>query len=162
MIQPARFEWRMRGFKRGTIEKMKKGRGFNVNEDDALQDNIGRFFELPDRPPRIAIAPCPNRGLEKEYIEQYTKIARVREDTPRGPVWKFKKLRQRGVDFPFAGALAEFAKRQRGNAVPGDSRYGSMRDIRDRAKNDENPGKKAIARRIIKIPQRQQKRRGRY
>jgi predicted RNA-binding Zn-ribbon protein involved in translation (DUF1610 family) len=161
-IQPARFEWRMRGFKRGTIEKMKKGKGFNVNEDDALQDNIGRFFDTPDRPARIAIAPCPNRGMEAGWVDQYTKIARVKENTPRGPVWKFKKLRSKDVDFPFAGALAEFARRQRGGSIPGAGTFGSVKEIKRRANAPENTGTKGKARRVIKLANKTKKSRRRY
>lgn len=148
IFQAARFEWRMRGFKRATIEKIKGGRkgqkGHNLNLDDALQDNIGRFFELPNRPPRIAIAPCPSRALEANFIEQYTKIARVKGDGPGDEAeWRFKKLRQKNVDFPFAGALAEAARRQRGGTVPGAGVYGAIKEIKKHA--SKHPGAPAAA-----------------
>lgn len=154
VLQPARFEWRMRGFERGKIVRLKKGKGFAINKDDALQDNIGRFFETPDRPRRIAIATCPQRALEAEWVEHYTKIARVRERTARGDVFTYRKLRQRNVDFPYAGALAEYAFRQRGGTIPGGGSYGSTKGIKERAEPGRKPDGSTAPRKVLRIVKR--------
>jgi hypothetical protein len=134
-LQPARFDWhRQTSFDRGKVVKVKSGHsGFALDRDDALQDNLGRFFESAERGRRISIAPCPDRALEKAWVEHYTKIARVKEDGPRGPVYTYRKLRQRDVDFPFAGALAEYVFRHLGAVLPGSGNFGSVAQVREKA-----------------------------
>jgi len=120
VFQPAKFEWRAGArFDRGKFVKVKHGHGgFSMNRDDALQANLGRFFDVGERGRRIAIAVCPSRALERAYIDHYTHIARVKENTTKGPIYTYRKLRTKDVDFPFAGALAEEAKRYSGTAMP--------------------------------------------
>ena len=162
VFEPARFDWqRQAKFDRGKVVKVKRGhRGYAVGRDDALQDNLGRFFEAPERGRRIRVAPCPQRALEREWVVQYTRIARVREDTARGPVYTYRKLRQKGVDFPFAGALAEFAFRHGGAQRPGAGGYGSVKDAKGRKRPNPTGGAQPSARSALRVVKRTRRRLG--
>lgn len=123
-FQCAKFGTFKRTFKRESVEKIESGMvGLHVNEDDALQENLGRFWEDRDRPIRVAVARNPSRVREKEWIDHYKHIVRVR-DAHGG--MSFRKLRQMGVDYPYAGALAEVSKRRMGSDVPGMGQYGAI------------------------------------
>lgn len=141
-LQPGRFDWhRKASLERGKVIKSKSGKGYSVNRDDALQDNLGRFFDAGERGVRIAVARCPRRALEREWTEQYTKIARVKDSKgdAQGVVYSYRKLREKSVDFPFAGALAEYARRATGSALPAKGGYGATADIKKNsgAKNSQ-------------------------
>lgn len=117
-LQPGRFDhYQQVKLDRGKINKSEVGTWYQINVDDALQDNLGRFYWNKEKPIMIAIAPNPKRSREKEYIDHYTKIARIKRETPRGPIYTFQKLRQKDVDYPYSGALADYSYRVGGKML---------------------------------------------
>jgi hypothetical protein len=155
VAQPARFDhYRKTSFDRGKVVKVKKGHGgFSVNVDDALQDHLGRFFESGENR-RITIAHNPQRAREVEWVDHYTRIARVREETPNGPIFTYRKLREKDVDYPYAGALACYAYRLTGGEIPGGGKYGAVKDIVQRARaasaREGRPSAKSLLRIVSK------------
>lgn len=151
-LQPARFDWHRKAtFDRGKVVKVKKGHdGYSVNVDDALQDNLGRFFESEVRGRRISVAPNPSRALETEWVNHYTHIARIPEQTPNGIIYSYSKLRTTGVDFPYSGGLAEYCYRFGGNTMPGKGNYGSINKIKRQQAKTVGPSNARVALRIIK------------
>lgn len=126
-LEAARFDHTLSTkFDAGSKKRMKRGRGHALNREDVLDWNLSRFYDVGERGRRIALAPCPQRPTERAYIDHYTKIARVKKDTARGPVYVYRKLRQKDVDFPFAGALAEYAREVSGG-IPGDAAFGAVK-----------------------------------
>ena len=117
-LQPGRFDhYQQTKLDRGKVNKSKEGTWYQINVDDALQDNLGCFYYNDEKPIMIRIAANPKRSREKEYIEHYTKVARVKRETPRGTVYTFQKLRTKDVDYPYAGALADYAYRVGGRML---------------------------------------------
>ena len=117
-LQPGRFDhYQQTKLDRGKVNKSEAGTWYQINVDDALQDNLGRFYYNDEKPLMIAIAPNPKRAREKEYIEHYTKIARVKRETARGTIYTFQKLRTKDVDYPYAGGLADYAYRVSGRML---------------------------------------------
>jgi len=107
-LQPGRFDhYKKTTPDSGKENKSKVGTWYQLDVDDCLQQNLGRFYFNKEKPLMIAIAPNPKRSREKEYIEQYTKIARVAVTTSAGTKHVYKKLRTKDVDYPYAGGLAD-------------------------------------------------------
>lgn len=130
-----RCDWhRKTSFKRGEVVKIKRGaKGYAIDEDSALELNMGRFFADV---PRIRFAVAPRPGLTDTLVEHYTKIARVPEATAAGPVVRYQKLRPRDVDFPYAGAFADYAYAElRGTSFSGagGGGYGPVDKVRQSA-----------------------------
>lgn len=129
--------YRKTSFEPGKVVRIKKGgsRGYAVDEDQVLDENLSRFYADAKRGQRIRIALAPNAGLQKALAEQYTKIARIREQGPNGvSVWRYKKLRPKDVDFPHAGAFADYAHSQLGTLMPGTGGFGGVQQVREQTK----------------------------
>jgi len=133
-LEAARFDWKAKvSFQRVKRERQGQKKtdgvsGWAVEREGALDDNLTRFFEQSGKKPSIAIARNPKAGREKEFVSHYTGIRRMREETKDGPRYVYKKKRAEGVDYPFAGALAEISRQVAGSS-PGSGHYGSINKI---------------------------------
>jgi hypothetical protein len=140
IAEAVRCDWhRKTSFRAGEVVKIKKGgsKGYAIDEDAALEENISRFFALDktEGGRRIRFALCPNAGLQATLVEHYTKIARVQEKGPDGKeVFRYRKLRPRDVDFPYAGAFADYAFSQLGGNSVGKGAYGPAEKVQQAAK----------------------------
>jgi len=150
-LEAAKFDWKtqvhFRRFKREQKgEKKTHGiEGWSINRELALDDNMVRFFEQRGREPTIAIAMNPKVGRQKEMKEHYTGLRRAREEGEDGPIYTYKKKRAIGVDYPFAGALAEVARRIGGSVKPGKGAYGSVQKIKQAARQEsKKTGQKQV------------------
>lgn len=114
--------------------------GWAVKRSDALDDNISRFFEKEEKKATIHIARNPNAGREKELVSHYKGLRRTKIDTPRGPEYDYDKRRIEGVDYPFAGALAEIARRSSGAAPGKGAGYGAVSKVREAAQAEAKRG----------------------
>ena len=157
-VEAAKFDWKtqvhFRRFKREQKgEKKTHGiEGWSINRELALDDNLVRFFEQRGKEPTIQVGLNPKVGRQKEFKEHYTGLRRAREEGPDGPIYKYQKKRATGVDYPFAGALAEVARRIGGGNRPGQGAYGSVKKIKESvAQAVKNSGKKRIIGAGIKV-----------
>lgn len=103
-------------------EKKEQGMGgWAVKREEALDDLMTRFFEQGKSPPTIRVARNSQAGREKEWIQHYTRLKRTRLEIGRNRVIFTYEKPQVGCDYPFAGALAEIARRMGASEMPGDA-----------------------------------------
>ena len=161
-LEAAKFDWKtqvhFRRFRREQKGQKKTHgiEGWSINRELALDDNMIRFFEQRGREPTISIAMNPAVGRQKELKEHYTGLRRSREEGEDGPTYQYKKKRAIGVDYPFAGALAEVARRIGGSSKPGQGSYGPIDSIKKAARinskvNFEKTGVKRALKSGVKI-----------
>jgi hypothetical protein len=115
-MQPARFDnYKKTNFTDGgRPQKVKRGHsGYALSVNETLDYNMSCFYTTPteENPARIKIAANPNIGAEKIYVDHYTKLARVKDDRGDGhnELYRYVKQRSIDVDYPYAGALADYA-----------------------------------------------------
>jgi len=159
-LEPAKFDWKAT-VPFAPIKKYKKSSlataGWAVNKDDALDWNLSRFFEQEGRSPRISIARNPRSGREKELVSHYKAIRRVKDPARKTNPYTYEKKSVFGCDYPFAGALAEVARRVSGDYRPGNYRVGRVKEIaadarKERAeKAKRSPGSVSTSSPIIVI-----------
>lgn len=109
-LSPAIFDQHMaKGIDDERHRKAKGGFLYRVSREHALTDCMGRFYPGEDGP-TIRIAKNPDEFKEREWISQYRGLHRREVITNDGPRYEWVKLRQDGVDYPFAGGLCEIAR----------------------------------------------------
>jgi len=155
ILEAAKFDWKtqvhFRRFRREQKGQKKTHgiEGWSINRELALDDNMIRFFEQRGREPTIGIAMNPAPGRQKEMKEHYTGLRRSREEGPDGPIYQYKKKRAVGVDYPFAGALAEVARRIGGSTKPGQGSYGPIETIKKHARVKAKEAKVSGGKRVM-------------
>lgn len=144
-LEAARTVWQQKTpFERFTPAKGAKAgglNGFNVMREPMLDSNMTRFFEAEiggdpqyggarKKPTTILVARNPKAAAERLWKAHYKRLRRVREETPYGPRYVYAKKQAMGVDYPFAGALAEVARQISGDALPSSTPpVGRLKDI---------------------------------
>jgi hypothetical protein len=121
--KPARFDSKKQTSfdEGGKVHKVKKGHdGYALNVDEVLDLNMSCFYLFDENAPtRIKIAPNPSQSAEKEWMQHYTRLYRNKGRTgPHGTDYFYEKQLQEGVDYPYAGAMADFCHKVRKSDLP--------------------------------------------